>query len=184
MLDPEYFAKTMLTLQKAYTDFNLTKEQLEVWYGFFKDCTPQEFRDMVQVFLNKSIYPPLGANHIKQVYYEEMEKQIKDKHMTPEEAWHLVRGAIRYRCPYYNPQGYIDYIKERDELAAKLAKDMIYEIREATVEQMDFLATRFKKAYEVLLQRKIEDKRMQITGASIKDLLSGYIQKLKEPEND
>lgn len=171
MLNPEYFAKTMLTLQQAYTNFNLTKEQLEVWYNFFKNCTEQEFKDMVQVFLNTNIYPPLGANHIKQVYYDEMKKQLKDREMTADEAWNLVRGAIRIHSPYYSPDKYIDYIKRQNEVAGKLAEEYLHEINGATTEQLDFLATRFKKSYEVMLQRKVEDDQLKLANQTIKNLL-------------
>lgn len=173
MLDKTIFLKAIQELSNYYINFSLNQAQAETWYKAFANYTNEEFKNMCVVFMNKSEFPPLSPANIKNKYGEQVKKQLVDKEMTTDEAWNLVRSAIQVYSPHYFPNEYIEYITDRNQIAGELAREYIHEIDGATSESLNYLATRFKKSYEVMLNRKVEDNQLLLTNSVIKNLLWG-----------
>lgn len=173
MLSIELFIQVMKTLIKSYSNFNLDREQLEIWYTHFKNCSEKEFKEMIQVFITSSIYPPLGANHIKQVYNDEMKKQIQSNEVNSDRGWEIVIEAIRLHGLSYewNVKKALDYIKEKgnDELV-EVTQQYFREL-ENLQSNDTFLMNNFKKSYEVMIKRKVDDKHLELTNQTIKNLI-------------
>ncbi len=103
----ETFIKLMKAFNNLYINFKLNEEQTKAWYGAFANYSEVEFKEMLNVYMNTSEFPPLSPMSIKNKYGEQVKKQLTGKEMTADEAWNLVRGSIQIHSPYYYPEGYI-----------------------------------------------------------------------------
>lgn len=70
MLDIKVFAKSIERLGEYYPKFELTKEQMEAWYKFFKEYDYDQFMYIIQNYINECSYAPQSPAHLRNGNYK------------------------------------------------------------------------------------------------------------------
>ena len=72
----------IMILSKAYKNFSLDEEEIEVWFSFLEDLDGQYFLNIISEYVKTNKFPPTISD-LRGDY---------DDSLTPEEAWELARS--------------------------------------------------------------------------------------------
>lgn len=137
------FIKPMKMLGIAYSK-EISQEQIEVWYGFFKDAPLNEFRKACARVIETDEFMPSIARMKKELAIMSMPQLQGDANG----AWESVLMAIR-KHGYYNAD---EGMKSLDPVTQRAVKLLGGFQRVCTSEDGDWLRKNFTQIYEELAQ--------------------------------
>lgn len=153
-MNKEKFLKIMTYMGIAYNK-EFTKEQIEVWYSFFKEYKDEELNNAVKKIINTEKYLP----SIAQIKEEIAKMQVVDVPEAEDEWGEVIKAVGRYGS--YRQQEALDSLKP---YTAKIVGYVGYQrICMATSEEQVWNKKEFISEYNALKDKIVENLQIGIT---------------------
>lgn len=143
------FSKIILLLNAAYKSKDYVmiadKMQADMWFEMLKDLEYEVCAKAVRNLIARSPYEPKISD-----LRSEYARLVQPQYMTAQEAWSVVRDAIRGSVPFEDLPKIIQ--------EAVVDKAQLWEWGQCESKQVDtVIQGYFKKAYETVVNRKVDD---------------------------
>ena len=149
MMERKDFAKIIILLNAAYKqkDYTLVSDdvQADMWYEMLCDLDYAICTKAVRNLVSRSPYPPKISN-----IRGEYARLVQPQQMTAQEAWTIVRDAIRGNTAF----------EELPKIIQETVVDssQLWEWGQCPSKEVDtVIQGYFKKAYEVVVNRKTDE---------------------------
>ena len=161
MLKKETFLKGINILMKTYLNwkFDITDDlQIQIWYNQFKNLQDNLYIEIINKYISCNKFPPNCPYDL----IETLKIAIEENKLSSDGAWNKVLELVREYGFKYNADKIYESVKE-DEILKKTIEYFERELENLKSDDQ-YVAERFKKAYEMNLKRKIENESRVLLG--------------------
>lgn len=164
MLDQKVFLQGINYLKANYLNwgFDINNDlMIKVWYKKFSNLDANIFMNLVEKYTQFNRFPPNSPADLLEL----LRNELTQKELDANEAWAKVIRLIQ-QYGFYWHKAEIYQALETYPALKKTVEQFESELRNMRVGD-SYLADRFKKAYEVNLNRQVENNSYALLGTKI-----------------
>lgn len=167
MLDRVYFTKGIMKLCNFYDIKTWTTNQVEAWYEFFHEYTPEQFKYAVHETIKTEVFFPKVATLIKKI--EELKK-------TPED---MAREFESLLFKYDTDQTLRLFKSKNDKIAVNVVENNYKNLRECMNSDKNILKAQMRNQYLAKINNLNKEVIISENNLLIKDSFKELIEMKK-----
>ena len=163
MLDQKVFLQGINYLKANYINwgFDINNDlMIKIWYKKFSNLDAKVFMSLIEKYTELNKFAPNSPADLLEL----LRDQLTQQELTPSDAWQEVRRLIHKHGFYYNADKIYEELESKPVLKLTV-RQFEGELRNLQVGDT-YTPERFKKIYEVNLQRQIQNRSSVLLGTT------------------